>query len=353
MGGRKSIRPFSIQIVPASTMRYHAYLQWVRMASRNFSRTALVAAHQRVLGTHDVITVGHALRITFFLVYIAFALAAYFLLKQYLSLHYAFLGALITIVSLYNYLMSNQLAPEILFGLTTILFFACNKRDSRPANTVLSFLFATASYALRTIGVALFLAWIAEAVLQKHFRAAFVRLTLALIPIICWQSYIHRVESSHDYRSPAYAYQRADYLFYNVSYTKNIFSLKDSFNPDLGRATAKDIAVRFLTNLTRIPSSIGQAFTSEGKCWLVPFSHRHPVEAGFVLDLTLMALGCIILAGLGLQLARRRWAVPIYVLLSVSAICLTQCRPAKISGGHSNPLKIGVITHGRSRNDLN
>ena len=30
-----------------------------------------------------------------------------------------------------------------------------------------------------------------------------------------------------------------------------------------------------------------------------------------------------------------------------------QCRPAKISGGHSNPLKIGVITHGRSRNDLN
>src|ERR1019366_7690069 len=34
-------RPFSIQIVPASTMRYHAYLQWVRMASRNFSRTAV------------------------------------------------------------------------------------------------------------------------------------------------------------------------------------------------------------------------------------------------------------------------------------------------------------------------
>ena len=35
--------PFSIQIVPASTMRYHAYLQWVRMASRNFSRTAVIS----------------------------------------------------------------------------------------------------------------------------------------------------------------------------------------------------------------------------------------------------------------------------------------------------------------------
>ena len=33
--------PFSIQIVPASTMRYHAYLQWVRTASRNISRTAV------------------------------------------------------------------------------------------------------------------------------------------------------------------------------------------------------------------------------------------------------------------------------------------------------------------------
>jgi hypothetical protein len=60
----------------------------------------IVAAHQRVLGTHDVITVGHALRITFFLVYIAFALAVYFLLKRYLPPLYAFLGALITILSL-------------------------------------------------------------------------------------------------------------------------------------------------------------------------------------------------------------------------------------------------------------
>src|SRR5450759_4718304 len=33
-------------------------------------------------------------------------------------------------------------------------------------------------------------------------------------------------------------------------------------------------------------------------------------------------------------------------------IC-SHCCPAKISGGHSNPLKISMITHGRSRNDLN
>src|SRR5271165_5655772 len=37
--------PFSIQIVLASTMRYHADLQWVRMAFRNFSRTVVTTCN--------------------------------------------------------------------------------------------------------------------------------------------------------------------------------------------------------------------------------------------------------------------------------------------------------------------
>src|SRR5271165_7022542 len=41
--------PFSIQIVLASTMRYHADLQWVRMAFRNFSRTVVTAFLMAVL----------------------------------------------------------------------------------------------------------------------------------------------------------------------------------------------------------------------------------------------------------------------------------------------------------------
>ena len=283
----------------------------------------MIAAHEWVLGSRDVIVIGHALRITFFLIYIAFTLAVYVLLKQYLPLPYAFFGALITILSLYTYLMSNQLAPEILFGLTTTLFFLFNKLDRRPPNSALAFLFATASYALRTIGVAVFAAWIGAALLEKRFKRAFVRLTLSLIPIICWQSYIHHVESSPDYKKPAYAYQRADYLFYNVSYTRNIFTFKDSFSPEAGPATARDFVERFVGNLGRLPSSIGQAFTSERKCWLVPFSRSHPAETGFLLDLTLVVLGSIILFGLGLQLTRRQWIIPLYVLLSIAAICLT------------------------------
>ena len=97
----------------------------------------VIAAHEWVLGSRDVIVIGHALRITFFLIYIAFTLAVYFLLKKHLPVLYAFFGALITILSLYTYLMSNQLAPEILFGLTTTLFFLVdgpvNRRFSFPS----------------------------------------------------------------------------------------------------------------------------------------------------------------------------------------------------------------------------
>jgi hypothetical protein len=219
--------------------------------------------------------------------------------------------------------MSNQLAPEILFGLTTTLFFLCNGSVNQRFYGIPSFVLGTASYALRTVGVALFAAWVAEALLNKRLKQAMLRITLSLIPIVCWQGYVHRVESSRDYKTPAYEYQRADYLFYNVSYTRNIFGLKDSFRPELGRAKLEDFVDRFLGNLKRIPASIGEAFTVEKKCWLVPFSRSHPAETSFVLNLTLVVLGCIILGGLGLQLARRQWTIPLYVLLSVAAICLT------------------------------
>jgi len=283
----------------------------------------IVAAHQWVLGTHDTIIVAHWLRLTFFLIYIMYGWSVYFTIRQYLPLQYAFLVALICLLSLYTYLMSNQLAPEILYALTTTLFFLCHKKGDRRIYRSLSFLLATASYALRTIGVALFAAWVAEALLKKQFRRAILRLALSLIPIICWQGYIHRVEASHNYQHPAYEYQRADYLFYNVSYARNIFGLKDSFSPESGRATLEDVVDRFLRNLKRMPASIGEAVTVEKKVWVIPFSDNYPRKTGFALDLILHILGGMILGGVGLQLTRQQWIIPLYLLLSIAVICLT------------------------------
>jgi hypothetical protein len=281
----------------------------------------IVAVHERVLGTSDLIIVGHWLRMTWFLGYLAFTLSVYFMLKRYLSRGYAFVGTLICLLSLYIYLMSNQLAPEVLFCLTSCLFFLSSGSTNATRNSVFAFLFATASYALRTIGIALFAAWVADALLRRRFSQAFLRLALSLVPIICWQSYIHQVESSHDYKSPPYQYQRAPYLFYNVSYSKNIFALKDSFQPEEGAATGEDITRRFLANLTRIPGKIGEAMTVERKCWLIPFSGHLPAQLG--LSFLLGTIGCIVFLGIGVQLARHEWSVPVYVLLSVAAISLT------------------------------
>src|SRR5271157_1956950 len=51
--------PFSIQIVLASTMHYHADLEWVRTAFRNFSRTVVpITKPVQAAGGHKI---GHSL----------------------------------------------------------------------------------------------------------------------------------------------------------------------------------------------------------------------------------------------------------------------------------------------------
>jgi hypothetical protein len=71
-----------------------------------------------------------------------------------------------------------------------------------------------------------------DAAHQRRFRSAAVRTVLAALPVFAWNLYIYSVEHSQEYRYPAYAYQRADYMFYNVSYATNL-KLKEPFRPEL------------------------------------------------------------------------------------------------------------------------
>jgi hypothetical protein len=230
----------------------------------------IVAVHQRVLGTSDPFIVGRWLKLSFFLIFILYIFATYWMLRGHLPVKYAFLATLICLLTLYTYLMSNMFAPEIPFGLATVLFFLCHSKKSRQIYSVLAVLFAMVAYALRTMGVALLGARVVESLLNREFKRAAIRLTLSLIPILCWQSYIHSVESGLEYNHPAYEYQRADYMFYNVSYARNIFRMKDSFRPELGYASFGDIAERFLHNLARMPTSLGEGISVEKKIWCLP-----------------------------------------------------------------------------------
>ena len=287
----------------------------------------IVAAHQWVLGTSDPVIVGQWLRLSFFFMFATYIIAIYLLLRNSVPLNYAFVATLVCLFSLQTYFMSDLLFPEIPFALATVLFVLCNQNESRRISSILAALSAMAAYALRTIGIALFAAWAAESLFNRQYKRAAVQVVLSVISILCWQSYLSFVESGQEYRSPVYEYQRADYSFYNVSYGKNIFRLKDSFSPELGEASTKNIVERFIGNLAELRTALGGAISIKNvraEQWAqlrreIPFV---PVDP-WPVYLSLMVFSCIILGGIGLQLANREWFIPMYVLISLAAICLT------------------------------
>lgn len=99
--------------------------------------------------------------------------------------------------------------------------------------------------------------------------------------------------------------------------------MKDPFRPEAGKAGLLDMTRRFLTNLERMPVHLGEVITVEKKVWLVPFSRSRPRATERALDIVLATLGALIVLGLLLQLARQQWIVPLYVMFTIAAICLT------------------------------
>src|SRR6185503_13521926 len=103
--------------------------------------------------TNDPVIVGPWLRASFFLLFIAYILAIYALLRNYLPLKYAFLGTLICLLNLHTYFLSDLCFPEIPFGLATVLFFICDRHEGRGTFPSLAAVLAVVSYAFRTIGI--------------------------------------------------------------------------------------------------------------------------------------------------------------------------------------------------------
>jgi hypothetical protein len=138
---------------------------------------------------------------------------------------------------------------------------------------------------------------------------------------------VQYVEASADYQRPAYAYQRADYMFYNVSYARNA-SLNDPFDPDLGHSTFSDRVERFFINATQVTRNIGESVSSSRRVWeraREQISEQLGVGAGqqWIADVPLFGLGCLVLVGMGVLLTQGQIIIPLCVLSSLSVICLT------------------------------
>jgi hypothetical protein len=282
---------------------------------------ALVAAHQRVLGSTEPAVVAPWLRRSFFVLFLCYVLAVYVLARQYLAGPTAFLVALISTLYLQGIFLSDLLFAELPFALATTLLALFVRRGGGWGNFFLAALAGSAGYLSRTAGIAFLAAWVADALLKRDGKQVALRAVATLIPLIGWQAYTSHVTSGEEYRRPAYSYQRAPYQYSNVSYVENNV-LIDPVVPELGRASPADLARRFLANLASMPANIGEGVTKGEKAWELVFQYLGlPPWAAKVPGLL---LGCLILAGAAVLLAGGERFIPLAIAASVALTCTIQ-----------------------------
>ena len=287
---------------------------------------ALVAAHQRLAGTSEPSVAGHWLRVTYAGIFLAYVVAVYLLASRYLPVGFAFLAALVTLLHVQTSWMSDLLFAEIPFALTTVLFLlAASGKGWR--RTGIAGGIAVAAYLLRSVGIALLAAWMAESLLRRHPRQVALRAVFCILPVFGWQLYISHVQASPEYSQSAYAYQRAPYQYYNVSYLENIRYV-DPFVPELGVVSAGGLAGRVGSALAKMPSSLGEAVSSRAR-WSESQIERLNAEVLsfpiplWIVQVPLVLLGVLSLVGLVLLAARGEWLIPLYVLGSMVIVGLT------------------------------
>jgi len=265
-----------------------------------------VAAHQLLLGTTDPLTVGRALRASACLLFALQALAIYLLLRGHIAPTAAFLAVLFWIFHPGNTYFSDSLCAESLFGLTTILFLILHKRTRERKYFLLAAACALLAFLERTTGLLLFAAWAGERMLNRDFKQGTAIAAIALVAAGLWMIYIHQVESSPQYTRPAYAYQHADYVYFNISYAKQIFRLVNPFEPELGYLTPYALATRIYSNAKLLPTEMGRAvFSWEGGRWIS------------------LLVAALVFIGLLFQVVRKRYIIPFLVILNLAAICIT------------------------------
>ena len=288
----------------------------------------LAAAPQMVFGTSDPVVIGRWLKLFFFFFHAGFVLATYFMLKMLVPRWVAFLAALALLLNVQVVFHSNLFFAEIPFGLVTVLFVLCNRQRSNPVYEVLAAVFAVTAFLLRAAGVALFVAWVAESLARKQFKRAAVRLLISAIPVLCWNAYVVQVEGAPSYSTPAYPYQRAPYLNYNVSYATNL-ALVDIYRPESGKATALQLAKRFWQNILAMGATLGEAVSESRDFWEYHLTYDgrrfRPLKIvlSWLVPIPSILLGGLILGGMVVLIMRGEVLIPVYILASVAMLCAT------------------------------
>ena len=288
----------------------------------------LAAAPQAALGTSDPVIVGSWLKLFFVCFQVAFVVATYFMLKIFVPRWVAFLGALALLLNVQVVFHSNLFCAEMPFGLVTVLFVLCNHRSGTRVHEGLAAILAVTAFMLRTAGITLLAAWVAESLARKQFKRAAVRLVISTIPVLTWNAYVFHVERSPAYTTPAYPYQRAPYLNYNVSYATN-FALVALYSPDSSTVSARQLAHRFWHNVRGIGVTLGEAVSESRGFWqyqLSSYGQRFPALKAIprrAIYIPLLLLGGLTLGGMVVLLRRGEVFLPIYISTSIVLMCAT------------------------------
>jgi hypothetical protein len=291
---------------------------------------AFVALHAKVFQTTDPLELGRWLRRSYFAMFVAFAVALGALARTFLDPPWAAFAACLCLLQFNTYLLSDLLFAELPFSLTSVAFVwtltTSWKSDARQELS--AFTCASAGFLLRSAGLALLAAWVGEALLRGRWRQAALRAALSLVPFGLWQAHVTRVQASAEYQAPAYAYQRAPYQFYNVTYATNI-ALVDPFQPELGLIDGPAVVRRIAANIAVIPTAVGEAISANYGFWRWAlnelqdrFVDTRPIPKGLVL-VPLWSLAALGAVGLVVLVRRKSWAIPLVVAGSIGLVCLT------------------------------
>lgn len=315
---------------------------------------AFVALHQKFSGTIDPAVVAPRLRLSFAVIFIAYGLAVLALARQFLYLPLAFLATALCLLHHITIFLSDLLFAELPFALVSVLFTlvltipwrASNRWTSQSA----AFVLATAAFLLRTAGVVLFVAWIGDALLRRQWKVAVVRIALTLLPLLAWNTHVNRVRSSAEYAHPAYEYQRAPYQYSNVTYAENA-SLRNPFQPELGKVNAPILAGRLINNLPWLLMSVGETLSASAETWPLKglparFSRQRlnahassntmPAGAGshqrsfvatyLLVGVPILGLAILSAAGVAGLICDKSWLVPLIVIGTLVLVWITPWR---------------------------
>lgn len=295
---------------------------------------AIGALHERLLGTSDPAVVGTWLRRSFFLLSLGYVAAVFALSRRFLTPGLAAVAALITALHVQTLFLSDLFGSEIPFACAAVLFLLAATADRAPEGerrrvllSLAAGVMALTAYGFRTAGIALLAAWAGESLLRRQWRAFAARAAVGLLAVGTWRGYTNAVKSSDAYLHPAYAYQRAHYQFYNVDYADNV-AYVDPFRPELGPATAGDLARRVGANLRYLPAALGEAVSMPKGWWWGEIERVNERLPGarlprWLADIALVALCLPVLAGVVLLATQGQLLIVLYVLTSTALIVLT------------------------------